>query len=81
MARYDLIIRNGTVHDGLGSAPRQADIALKDGRIAAVGSIQGDAAQTLDASGLLVTPGMVLLAPPGGKAPTAFIGMRTAWAF
>ncbi|PSC70668.1 cyanobacterial porin [Micractinium conductrix] len=31
--------------------------------------------------GLLVTPGMVLLAPPGGKAPTAFIGMRTAWAF
>lgn len=59
MAHYDLIIRNGTVHDGLGNEPRQVDIAIKEGRIAAIGSIQGEAPRTLDARGLLVTPGFV----------------------
>ena len=41
MATYDLIIRGGTLHDGLGSAPRVADIAIKDGRIAAIGTVTG----------------------------------------
>ena len=44
MADYDLIIRGGTVHDGLGSAPRIADVAVKDGRIAAIGSVSGTTA-------------------------------------
>ncbi|MFT3800352.1 MAG: amidohydrolase family protein [Burkholderiaceae bacterium] len=57
--QYDLIIRGGTVHDGLGGAPRVADVAVKDGRIAAIGDVDGRAAQELDARGLLVTPGFV----------------------
>ncbi len=59
---YDLIIRGGTVHDGLGGPPRVADVAVKDGRIAAIGDlgeIGGPATQELDARGLLVTPGFV----------------------
>lgn len=59
MARYDLIIRNGIVHDGLGSPARRADVAVLDGKIAAIGDIAGSAPQELDAGGLLVTPGFV----------------------
>jgi N-acyl-D-aspartate/D-glutamate deacylase len=56
---YDLIIRNGTVVDGTGSAPYRADIGIVGGRIAAVGQLDGEAAETIDATGLLVTPGFV----------------------
>ncbi len=59
MTDFDLIIRGGTVHDGLGSEPRITDIAVKDGRIAAIGEISGTAGEELDAKGLLVTPGFV----------------------
>ena len=59
MADYDLIIRGGTVHDGLGGAPRIADVAVKDGRIAAIGTVSGSASELIDARGLLVTPGFV----------------------
>jgi len=59
MAQYDLIIRGGMVHDGMGNAPRLADVAVKDGRIAAVGAVSGTADQELDARGLIVTPGFV----------------------
>ena len=59
MAQFDILIRGGTVVDGSGREPQRADIAIKDGRIAAIGVIEGEAAQTLDASGLLVTPGFV----------------------
>ena len=38
---YDLVIRGGTVADGTGAALREADIAVADGRIAAVGAVQG----------------------------------------
>ncbi len=56
---YDLIIRNGTVVDGTGAAARSADIAVVDGRIAAVGNVEGEAAREIDASGLMVAPGWV----------------------
>ena len=59
MADYDLIIRGGSVHDGLGNPARTVDIALKDGRIAAIGTVTGTAREELDARGLLVTPGFV----------------------
>jgi N-acyl-D-aspartate/D-glutamate deacylase len=59
MADYDLILRGGTVHDGLGGAPRVADVAVKAGRIAAIGAVAGTAAEEIDARGLLVTPGFV----------------------
>lgn len=59
MADFDLIIRGGTVHDGLGGAPRIVDIAVKDGRIAAMGDVSGSATEIISAAGLIVTPGFV----------------------
>jgi N-acyl-D-amino-acid deacylase len=58
--RYDLAIVNGTVIDGTGRAGVRQDVAIKDGRIAAVGRIaRGDAASTIDATGLVVAPGFI----------------------
>ena len=56
---HDLVIRGGTVVDGTGVPPRQADVALCDGLVAEVGTVSGTAARTIDAEGLLVTPGWV----------------------
>ncbi|MGV0811383.1 amidohydrolase family protein [Mycolicibacterium boenickei] len=56
---YDLCIRGGTIVDGLGGAPYVGDVAVRDGVIAAVGSVSGDAKREIDATGLLVTPGFV----------------------
>jgi len=58
-ATYDLVIRNGTIVDGLGGEPYAGDVAVRDGVIAAVGTVEGDAAREIDATGLLVTPGFV----------------------
>src|SRR6476659_1482480 len=59
MADYDLIIRGGTVADGTGSGTREADVAVKDGKIAIVGAVSGSGAEEIDAKGLLVTRGFV----------------------
>jgi N-acyl-D-amino-acid deacylase len=57
---YDLLIRNGTIVDGLGGEPYVGDVAVRDGVIAAVGHVNGDTAtREIDATGLLVTPGFV----------------------
>jgi N-acyl-D-amino-acid deacylase len=56
---FDLCIRGGTIVDGLGGEPYVGDIAVSDGVIAAVGSVDGTAAREIDATGLLVTPGFV----------------------
>jgi N-acyl-D-aspartate/D-glutamate deacylase len=56
---YDLILRGGTIVDGTGAAPFQADVAVQDGKIAAVGHDLGDASRVIDARGLTVTPGFV----------------------
>jgi len=57
---YDLIIRNGTIVDGLGGEPYVGDVAVLDGVIQSVGAINGEtAAREIDATGLLVTPGFV----------------------
>jgi N-acyl-D-aspartate/D-glutamate deacylase len=56
---HDLVIRGGTVVDGSGGAPVEADVAIDDGRIAAVGTIGGRARSTIEARGLLVTPGFI----------------------
>ncbi|MDT5127124.1 MAG: N-acyl-D-amino-acid deacylase, partial [Mycobacterium sp.] len=56
---FDLIIRNGTIVDGLGGEPFVGDVAIADGVIAAVGSVDGETTRELDATGLLVTPGFV----------------------
>ena len=56
---FDLVVRGGTVADGTGAALHEADIAVKDGKIAAVGKVSGSANEEIDAKGLLVTPGFV----------------------
>lgn len=55
----DLVIRGGTVHDGTGRAPVQADVAVHGGRIVAVGRVQPRGEEELDASGLVVSPGFI----------------------
>jgi N-acyl-D-amino-acid deacylase len=58
-AMHDLIIKGGTLVDGTGAAARPADVAVDSGRISEVGTIGGAATRTIDADGLLVTPGWV----------------------
>ena len=56
---HDLILEGGTLVDGTGAKPREADVAIDGGRISAVGKNLGPARRTLDARGKLVTPGFV----------------------
>jgi N-acyl-D-aspartate/D-glutamate deacylase len=56
---FDLLIRGGTLVDGTGAPSRTADVAVRDGRIAMIGRVDDRATRTLDADGLLVTPGFV----------------------
>ena len=57
---HDLVIRGGTVVDGTGAPARTADVTVDRGHISGVGSFAGEAAsRTVDADGLLVTPGWV----------------------
>ena len=56
---HDLVVRNGTVVDGTGAPARQADVAVDDGRITAVGDVDGGARDEIDASDCIVTPGFV----------------------
>ena len=58
--RYDLVIIGGTVIDGSGAPARGADVAVRNGRIVAVGTIpRGTASETIDAAGLVVAPGFI----------------------
>ncbi|MCE9649840.1 MAG: amidohydrolase family protein [Parvibaculum sp.] len=59
MAEVDIVIRGGTLVDGTGSAPRQADVAIDKGVIVEVGKVSAKGREEIDASGLLVTPGWV----------------------
>ncbi|HYE47657.1 MAG TPA: amidohydrolase family protein, partial [Caulobacter sp.] len=54
-----LVIRGGTVVDGSGGPPRKADVAIADGRIAAIGEVTGAGTEEIDARGKLVIPGFV----------------------
>src|SRR5215207_5258311 len=56
---YDLILRNGLVIDGTGNPGFHADVAVKAGKIAAIGRIADSTAQMLDVSGMVVTPGFI----------------------
>ena len=57
--QYDLVIRNGNIIDGSGAPRYPADIAIKGDRIAAIGRITAPASETIDAEGMVVTPGFV----------------------
>ena len=56
---YDLVIKNGSVVDGSGNPQYRADVAVQDGKIAAIGRINDRAKQTIDAEGHVVSPGFV----------------------
>jgi N-acyl-D-aspartate/D-glutamate deacylase len=56
---HDLIIEGGTLVDGSGAEPREADVAVEGGRISAVGRNLGPARERIDARDRLVTPGWV----------------------
>src|SRR3954468_7429672 len=59
MAEFDLVVRNGVVVDGTGLPRRRADVAVKDGKVAQVGFVEGRGARELDADGRVVAPGIV----------------------
>jgi N-acyl-D-amino-acid deacylase len=68
-AEYDVIIRNGTVYDGSGSAPVTADVAISGDSLAVVGPLDGArAALEIDATGLAVAPGFINMLSQAGSA-------------
>ena len=48
---FDLIVRGGTIVDGTGCEPFVGDVAIADGRVAAVGEVEGEAREEIDATG------------------------------
>ncbi len=58
-AKFDLVIRGGTVVDGTGAAPRAADVAVSDGVIVKIGTVEEQGLEEMDAGGCIVTPGFV----------------------
>lgn len=66
---YDVVIRNGQVIDGTGSPGYAADVAIRNGRIAAIGRLgRVDARQVIDAHGMVVTPGFIDMLDQSGHA-------------
>src|SRR6266702_255593 len=57
---FDVIVRGGTVYDGTGAKPRQADVGIRGDRIAGIGDFKSAKANTvIDATGLAVAPGFI----------------------
>jgi N-acyl-D-amino-acid deacylase len=56
---FDIVIRGGTLFDGSGAEGIVADVAISEGKIAAIGKVVGQGAEEIDARGCLVTPGFV----------------------
>jgi N-acyl-D-aspartate/D-glutamate deacylase len=56
---YDLIVKGGRIYDGSGMPSFTADLAISNGRIAAIGRINDQAAEIIDAGGLAVAPGII----------------------
>ena len=59
MSSPSLVIRNGTIVDGAGGDPYEADLAVSDGKIAAIGGSIPKGSEEIDARGKLVTPGFI----------------------
>jgi len=72
----DYLIRNGRVFDGCNFL--DADVALKDGQIEAVGKISDPAKKTIDASGCVVSPGFIDAHTHCDLAVMSLIGVRRA---
>ncbi|MDP3175641.1 MAG: amidohydrolase family protein [Phenylobacterium sp.] len=56
---FDSVIRGGTIYDGHSAEGFVGDVAIKDGRIVAVGEVVGQGREEIDATGKIVTPGFV----------------------
>ena len=56
---HDIVIRNGMVVDGTGSAPVEADVAIDGDSITAIGEISGQGREEIEAKGRFVTPGFI----------------------
>ena len=56
---YDVVIKGGRIVDGTGKPAFDGDLAITDGRVVAVGSVDGPADRTIDASGHVVAPGFI----------------------
>ncbi|MBI07198.1 MAG: hypothetical protein CMM54_09490 [Rhodospirillaceae bacterium] len=56
---HDIVIKGAQVADGLGSPLYSADVAVKNGRIAEIGQLNGEAYESVDADGLVLAPGIV----------------------
>jgi dihydroorotase/N-acyl-D-amino-acid deacylase len=66
---YDVLIRHGQVIDGTGAPGYAADIAIRDGRIAAIGALDDvDATQVIDAQGMVIAPGFIDMLDQSGHA-------------
>ena len=67
---YDLVIRNGRVLDGMGNPWIAADVAIRNGRFAAIGRIEGRGAVEIDATNRYVSPGWIdMMDQSGGVLP------------
>ena len=64
---YDVVIRNGRVLDGAGNPWISADVAVKDGRFARVGRVEGRGRREIDASDRYVTPGWIDVMDQSGR--------------
>ncbi|HEY0802638.1 MAG TPA: amidohydrolase family protein [Steroidobacteraceae bacterium] len=64
---YDVVIRNGRVLDGEGNPWVRADVAIKDGRFAKVGQVEGIGAREIDAQGDYVSPGWIDMMDQSGQ--------------
>jgi len=81
-----LVVRNGTIVDGTGADPYEADVAMAGGRIVEIGRITARGAEEIDARGKLVTPGFVDIHThydgqavwDSHMAPSAWHGVTTA---
>ena len=82
----DMVIRGGTLVDGTGAPPVEADIAIEGGRIAEIGRVAGRGREEIDARGRIVTPGFVDIHThydgqavwDSHLAPSAWHGVTTA---
>jgi N-acyl-D-amino-acid deacylase len=83
---HDLLFRSVMLLDGLGSPPVRGDLAVRDGRIAAVGRVEGPALRTVDGDGLALMPGIIdnhthydaQVTWDPGLSPSPSLGVTTA---
>jgi N-acyl-D-amino-acid deacylase len=60
VAKFDVVLRNGTVYDGSGGPPREGSVAIADGKIVSIGDIGTQSAdKTIDCKGFVIAPGFI----------------------